>query len=558
VSAPLDTQREEALAFPVLTQAQAARLTALGTVATVAVGDVLYEAGDRDYDFFYLESAEVEIVRGATPDALAEVVARYGPGQFLGELNMLTGQSAYLTARVSVAGLIHRVPRDRFRLLMAQDAELSDLILRAYMARRDTLRFGTGARSVEIVGSAFCAASQALRRWAARQQLPHLWMDVDEPGGAALADALGATADDLPIVVTPTATLRRATPGVVAENLGLSYRPVAGRIYDVVVVGAGPAGLAAAVYGASEGLDTVLFDGVAIGGQAAASARIENYLGFPSGIAGAELTSLALIQAQKFGAAVSTPCVVTRLSAENGQPHLWLSDGSEVDTRAVIVATGARYRSLPLPQWERFEGSGGIYYAATEMEARMCAAEPVTVVGGANSAGQAALFLAGRGSSVTLAVRGGDLAAGMSRYLVDRVSAHPRITIRLETEITGLEGDNVLRAVTATQRSSGVATHVPCRGLFCFIGAVPATDWLTDVTLDPDGFVYTDAHLDNGTLPPAWDLLARRPHPFETSVPGVFAVGDVRHGSMKRVAAAVGEGASAISSVHAVLGARTY
>jgi thioredoxin reductase (NADPH) len=545
---------DEQLAFPQLSEAQAARVVRLGTAQSVSAGEVLYSAGDREYDFFYLESGDVEIVRAATPDAAAEVVARHGPGRFLGELNMLTGQSVYLTARVSSPGVVHRVPHDRFRLLMAEDAELSDLILRAFMARRENLRAGAGARSVEIVGSSLSAAAQALRNWAARQQLPHVWFDVDDPAGAALAAAVNATADELPVVVTPTATLRRATPGEVAENLGLSYRRVAGRMYDVIIVGAGPAGLAAAVYGASEGLDTMLLDAVAVGGQAAASARIENYVGFPSGLAGADLTNRALVQAQKFGAAVSTPCRVTRLHVGEGHLHVSLAGGEDVDTRAIVIASGARYRTLPIPQWERFEGAG-IYYAATELEARTCAAEPVTVVGGANSAGQAALFLADRGSPVDLAVRAPDLTRSMSRYLVDRVVAHAGIVVRLGTEITALGGEDALREVTLTERATGVGAAVACHGLFCFIGATPATDWLSDVALDPDGFVYTDTQLDAVTLPAGWDMLARRPHPFETSVPGVFAVGDVRHGSMKRVAAAVGEGASAIRSVHAVIGA---
>ncbi|MDQ1694957.1 MAG: thioredoxin reductase, partial [Frankiaceae bacterium] len=522
---------------------------------SVSFGDILYAAGDRDYDFIYVETGEVEIVRGATPDAPAEVVARHGPGRFLGELNLLTGQAAYVSAQVSSPGVIHRMTRERFRLLMAKDAELSDLILRAFMARREILQTGEGARSVEFVGSALSASAQALRNWAARQRLPHVWFDIDEPAGAALVEAVGATADELPIVVTPTATIRRATPGLVAENLGLSFRRAEGRMCDVVVVGAGPAGLAAAVYGASEGLDTILLDAVSVGGQAAASARIENYLGFPSGLAGAELTSLALIQAQKFGAVVSTPCPVARLHFDEGHLHVTLTDGEEIDTRAVVIATGARYRTLPLPDWDTFEGAG-IYYAATEMEARTCAAEPITVVGGANSAGQAALFLAERGSQVTMVVRSTDLAHSMSRYLVDRILATRAITVRLHTEVTALAGDNVLRAVTVTDRSTGATEELACRGLFCFIGAVPATDWLTDVALDDDGFVYTDSQLGAVDLTADWELLERRPHPFETSVPGVFAVGDVRHGSMKRVAAAVGEGASAIRSVHAVVGAQ--
>src|SRR4051794_27047938 len=392
---------DDATAFPTLSAEMAARLIPMSAPRAVSVGDVLFSAGDRDYDFFYLESAEVDIVRGATPDAPAEVVGHHGSGRFLGELNMLTGQSAYLTAVVSSGGIVHAMTRERFRLLMAQDPELSDVILRAFMARREALRAGAGARSVEIVGSALSPAAHALRNWAARQQLPHTWFDVDDPEGVALAAAVGATVDELPVVVTPTATLRRATPGQVAENLGLAYRQVSGRVYDVVVVGAGPAGLAAAVYAASEGLDTMLLDGVSVGGQAAASARIENYLGFPSGLAGADLTNRALIQAQKFGAGVSTPCRVTRLHTAEGHLHVSLEAGEDVHTRSVVIATGARYRTLPLPNWQDLEGAG-IFYAATEMEARTCAAAPVVVVGGANSARQATPFPARPGRARTL------------------------------------------------------------------------------------------------------------------------------------------------------------
>jgi thioredoxin reductase (NADPH) len=541
------------VAFPQLSAEQLGRLAALGYSESVTVGDVLYSAGELDYDFFALESAEVDIMSVATPDAPPELVVQHGPGRFLGELSLLVGSAAIATARVRVPGVVVRLSREQFRQLMAQDTELSDLILRALMARREALLTNPGARTLEIVGSALSPEAQSLRHWAARQQVPNVWFDIEEEAGAALAAAVGVGADDLPVAITPTAVLQRATPGLVAENLGLSYRHTAGRMYDVIVVGAGPAGLAAAVYGASEGLDTILLDAVAVGGQAAASARIENYLGFPSGIPGAELTNRALIQAQKFGAVVNTPCPVTRLHAHEGHLHVSLADGEEIDTHAVVIATGAAYRTLPLREWDRFE-SAGIYYAATELEARACAAGPVTVVGGANSAGQASLFLAGRGSAVTLVVRGNDLGRSMSSYLVDRVLAHPGITVRLASEVTGLDGNTSLERVTVTEGAAGASSTLPCMGLFCFIGARPATDWLSDVVLDPDGFVYTDTQLDNTTLPADWDLLGRRPHPYETSVPGVFAVGDVRHGSMKRVAAAVGEGASVIRSVHAVVG----
>jgi thioredoxin reductase (NADPH) len=549
---PPSPDTTDPVAFPQLTPEQLARLAAMSQRQAVVAGDVLYSAGDLDYDFFVLESAEVDMMSPSTPDATPELVVRHHPGRFLGELSMLTRSAAIVTALVQVPGDVLRMSPEQFQLLMAKDGELSDLILRAFMARRDMLRVGAGARTLELVGISSSPEAQALRHWAARQQLPHLWLEADEPAGAALTAAVGAGANDLPLAITPTATLRRATPGLVAEHLGLSFRTVSGRMYDVVVVGAGPAGLAAAVYGASEGLDTLLLDAVAVGGQAAASARIENYLGFPSGLPGAELTNRALIQAQKFGAVVNTPCPVTRLHAGDGHLHVSLAGGEEIDTHAVVVATGARYRSLDLPDWDRFE-STGIFYAATELEARACAAAPVTVVGGANSAGQAALFLAEHGSPVTLAVRGDDLGHSMSSYLVDRIRAHGRVTVRLGAEVTRLEGGSSLEKVTITDRASGESIEAPCLGLFCFIGARPSTDWLSEVALDPDGFVYTDTQLD-GMPTTAWDLLGRRPHPYETSVPGVFAVGDVRHGSIKRVAAAVGEGASAIRSVHAVVG----
>jgi thioredoxin reductase (NADPH) len=540
------------VAFPQLSAEQLARVAALSTRQSVAAGDVLYTVGEIDYDFFVLESAEVDVMSAQTPGSPSELVAHHGPGRLLGELSMLIGSAAVVTAVVRTPGVVLRMPPDQFRLLMAQDAELSDLILRAFMARRDMLRTGAGARTLEMVGISLSPEAQALRHWAARQRLPHLWLDVDEPAGAALAAAVGAGAQDLPVAVTPTATIRNATPGLVAEHFGLSFRHVSGRMYDVIVVGAGPAGLAAAVYGASEGLDTIMLDAVAVGGQAAASARIENYLGFPSGLPGAELTNRALIQAQKFGAVVNTPCPVVRLHAGDGHLHVSLADGEEIDTHAVVIATGAQYRTLPLPDWDRLE-SASIYYAATELEARECAGAPVTVVGGANSAGQASLFLADHGSPVTLVVRGDDLGHSMSRYLVDRVQAHSRITVRLGAEITGLEGDLALSGLTITDHASGTTTAIPCLGLFCFIGARPATEWLSDVALDPAGFVFTDTDVE-GMTTSGWDLLGRRPHPYETSVPGVFAVGDVRHGSIKRVAAAVGEGASVIRSVHAVVG----
>ena len=539
-------------AFPVLTEPQWRRLWERGDTAEVAVGDVLFAAGEREYDLIVIGSAEVEIVRHATVDAPEAVVARHGPGRFLGELNMLTGQTVYLTARVARPGAISRIQPDRFRRLMAEDPELSDLILRAFMARRQGLRDGEGARSLEVLGPANSAPTLTIRNWAARQELPHMWIDVDTPAGRHAATSLGVEVVDLPVAITPTATIRKATPGMLAAHLGLAFEASPGRTYDLVVVGGGPAGLAAAVYGASEGLDTVLVDSVAVGGQAAASARIENYLGFPSGLSGADLTARASVQAQKFGARLTSPCEAVQLCVRGGELGVALSDGARIDTRSVIVATGARYRNLGLPRWGEFEGNG-IFYAATELEARTCDGGEVVVVGGANSAGQAAIFLASRRTRVRLVIRGAELTAGMSAYLAERVTADPRIEVHTDTQVIELGGKDRLETATLATGRQGSVRQVTCDGLFCFIGAQPATGWLNDITLDPAGFVLTGHDLDHDTTA-AFEVLQRPPLPFETSLPGVFAAGDVRHGSMKRVAAAVGEGASAVRSVHQAIG----
>jgi thioredoxin reductase (NADPH) len=545
----------EGEAFPTLTHQQMESLKRRATPQDVVAGEELFTAGDRDYDFIVIESGAVDIIRGETPDSAEQVVASHGADRFLGELNMLTGQSAYLTARVREAGRVHRIAPDGFRRLMAEDAQLSDLILRAFLARREQLQTGEGRRSVEILGTPLSSVSHTLRNWAARQHLPHEWLDIDSPEGQNLASKIegGVAAADLPVVLLPTGeTIKRATAGMVAERIGLSFQSTQGRVYDVVIVGAGPGGLAAAVYGASEGLDTMLVDEVVVGGQAVASSRIENYLGFPFGLSGADLTGRAELQAQKFGAHVSTPCRVASMCLDDGHLALKLADGTQIRTHSVVVATGARYRTLPLERWSDFDGAG-IYFAATELEARTCSPNPVAVIGGANSAGQASIYLADRGSPVLLVVRGPSLTKEMSTYLVDRVLAHPRITVLTETQVVALYGENSLTSIRTSTQGAADETH-ECHGLFCFIGAQPATGWLNGaVSLDADGFVLTDTQLDDDALPEAWAMLGRRPLPFETSVPGVFAVGDVRHGSMKRVAAAVGEGASAIRSVHAAI-----
>jgi len=552
----IESEREvgDPAAFPRLSAAQLARLRAYGRPQAVEAGEVLYGPGDVTYDLVVLEDATVEIVQPATRDAPEESLVRFGPGSFLGELNLLTGQAVYLIARVVEDGRVHRIAPAQFRRLMAEDPELSDILLEAFRARREILRQNGASRGLELIGSAMDSASLALRTYAARRRLPHLWFEADSVAGQSLLQAASLTSADLPAALLPDRALRRATPGELAETLGLTYRGIdSGGSVDLTVVGAGPAGLAAAVYASSEGLATALLDALGPGGQAAASSRIENYLGFPSGISGAELAERAETQALKFGSRFSTPCEVVGLEIDE---HLRavLADGTEIPTRALIIASGARYRSLPLERWDEFTGAG-IFYAATELEARSCADGPVTVVGGGNGAGQAALFLASCGCDVTIAIRRPEIESGMSQYLVDRLLANPKVTVLGGTEVTRVDGEQVLESISLTG-PDGELPEQDCRGLFCFIGAEPATSWLTGVALDEHGFVRTDVQLTPDELGETWSALGRAPLPFETSVPGVFAVGDVRHGSMKRVAAAVGEGASAVRSVHTAIGVR--
>jgi thioredoxin reductase (NADPH) len=522
----------------------------------------LYQPGDPAVDMLLIERGEVHVGRpAAAGETHCVIIATFGPRQFTGELNLLTGQNVPLGARAGADTSIRRLDAAALRAVMEEEPEISDLMLRVMIARRSFMRSGEGARSLELVGGAMSSDSLALRTYAARLQLPHTWTDADTAAGAAMLRAVGAEPSDLPVAITSSGLLLNTTPGVLAEHLGLSYRPPPpGSTVDLVVIGAGPAGLAAAVYGASEGLQTMVLEASAAGGQAAASSRIENYLGFTSGISGGELTASAAVQAEKFGASIASPCPVAQLDARGDVIGLTLFDGSELAARAVVIATGARYRALPLERWDDFEGAG-IYHAATGIEARACAHSPVAVVGGANSAGQAALYLAEHGSEVALVVRGADLCSRMSAYLADRILAHPAISVRTGTEVSALHGENYLEEISL--RSDGgadagdgdaAAARIPCSGLFCFIGAVPATDWLGGLAVDARGFLRTDAQLRDEELEGPWRSLGRRPLPFETSEPRVFAAGDVRSGSMKRVAAAVGEGASAVSSVHLAIG----
>jgi thioredoxin reductase (NADPH) len=538
------------VAFRTLTADQLIVLATYGSEMVSADGDVLFSEGDAAYDLIVVLEGRADIVRRSWQGTEAPI-ATYGSGGFLGELSLLTGQRPNLTARTVGPGRVLRVPVESFRRLLDRETDIADLIIAAFIARRRRLEEGEGAHTLELLGSGFSPESAALLHFVRRNELPHVWTDLDDvEDPPALLASWGAHPADAPVVVTPTRVMRRPTPGELAEHLGLTYRPQPGRTFDLTVIGAGPAGLAGAVYGASEGLDVVVLDVTGVGGQAGTSSRIENYLGFPGGVSGEELTSLASVQAQRFGARIATPCGVAGIELHGSFFVVTLSDGSQVPTRAVLVATGARYRKLALDGWEDLEGRG-IYYAATAIEARTCFGSEAVVVGAGNSAGQAALFLAGSGATVTMVIRGPSAVSSMSHYLLDRIESHPHIRVLTRSEVVAVVPvDGHLSEVRI--RTEEEETTRPCRALFCFIGADPEADWLpADVARDRSGFVLTDRDVDmaEGDAPRL---------PFETSLRGVFAAGDCRFGSMKRVAAAVGEGSSSIRSVQQYLTAARH
>jgi thioredoxin reductase (NADPH) len=526
-------------AFPRLDEGQIERLAACGRRSPTMSGERLYSQGDSDYDFFVVLAGLVS----AHPDPEAEelAVAVHGPGRFLGELSLLTGQPAFYTTVVRESGEVLRVAPTALRALVAEDAAIGDLLLRAFLLRRELLS-GLGA-GLRIVGSRFLPDTRRLCDFAARNRLPFRWIDPDrDPDAEALLERLGVPSEATPVVVWGKRVWRNPDTAELAAAVGMREGPPRGRLSDLVVVGAGPAGLAAAVYGASEGLVTVAIDGTAVGGQAGTSSRIENYLGFPSGISGAELAERATIQARKFGARLSVGAAAVGLGRRDGGHVVSLADGTTLETRALVVATGARYRRLAVERLERFEGAG-VHYEATFMEERLCVGASVAVVGGGNSAGQATVFLSRRAGRVYLLLRHGDLTRDMSRYLADRIERMPRVEVLRRTEVRELLGDDHLDGVLVEDLESGGRRRLDVRELFVFIGAEPCTGWL-------DGTVPLDDHRDGK------DFILTGPDAgaeglLETSVPGVYAAGDVRSGSIKRVASAVGEGAMAVRLAYA-------
>jgi thioredoxin reductase (NADPH) len=547
---PIEARREQA--FPRLTPAQIARLEAHGKRMRTRQGEVLAEPGERHRGLFVILSGSVEIVR---PGMAGEVpIVVHTPGQFSGEMSSLRGVASVVRARVREAGEILAIDDQNLRAIVQTDAELSEILMRAFILRRVGL-IASQSGDVILIGSRHSADTLRLQQFLTRNAFPYVSIDVErDPTVEALLDRFHVSVDDIPVVLCRGEQVLK-NPGNedLAACLGMNPQIDDAKVRDLVVIGAGPAGLAAAVYGASEGLDVLVLESSAPGGQAGSSSKIENYLGFPTGISGQALAGRALVQAQKFGAEVTIASSAVRLRCEQRPYEIDLSNKHVVRTRAIIVATGAEYRRLALGNLDRFLGVG-VYYAATPVEARLCKDEEVIVVGGGNSAGQAAVFLAGGCRHVHLLVRSQGLADSMSRYLIRRIEQSPNITLRARTEIATLEGEAQLERVTWRDRAGNETETRPIRHVFLMTGAVPNTRWLQGcVALDDKGFVRTGSDLRAEDLVPAQWPGGRTPHLFETNQPGIFAVGDVRCGSTKRVAAAVGEGSACVQIVHRVL-----
>ncbi|MDQ3515132.1 MAG: FAD-dependent oxidoreductase [Chloroflexota bacterium] len=539
-----------AAAFPILAEGQIEVLRTYGTERETSRGEDLFHQGQRSLDFFVLLEGEVELLEHLA-DGDRSISTR-GPGHFFGELNMLTGQAVILTARVREAGRVLQLTVPAIKEVITQQPRLSDLILQAFMLRRAILtEMGTGGR---IVGSLHSPDTTRMLTFMARNRLPHAFMDVDtDPGAEAfLRRAGGEPGSDPYVVWQGTEAYLNPSNAKLAKWIGLDRTADLEARYDVVVIGAGPAGLGAAVNAASEGLCVLVMDKYAIGGQAGTSSRIENYLGFPAGLSGADLTTRAFIQAEKFGTRISVPHEAVGLVRDGDDLLVRLDDACTVRTRSVIVATGVRYRRPPVGRLEEFDGMD-VFYAATDMEARRCGGRPVAVIGGGNSAGQAALFLGKSGLQVTIVVRRAGLADTMSQYLIDQIDQLPEIEVLPFTESRSLLGDDRLEGIEVEDIRTGERDILRVGAIFMMIGADPNTIWLADtVALDDKGFILT-----GGELGERWDEhgrdLGRDPMPMETSLPGVFAVGDVRSGSVKRVASGVGEGSMAVQYLHRYL-----
>jgi thioredoxin reductase (NADPH) len=547
---PLTKSRREKI-FPKLTPVQISRIELHGHIRSVQSGEVLIEQGDRSVPFFVVITGEVEILRPLGDRET--LVTVHGPGEFTGEVNMLSGRRSLVRARVTRPGKVIELDHQQMLGLVQTDAELSGILMTAFILRRVEL-IAAGVGDIVLVGSTYSASTLRIREFLMRNGHPYSYIDLErDPDVQNLLDSFRVSASEVPVLICRgQIVLRDPSNQEIADCLGFNESIDQTHVRDLIIIGTGPSGLAAAVYGASEGLDVLMLETSSPGGQAGSSSRIENYLGFPTGISGQELASRAYLQAQKFGAHMLV-ARAARLSCDSKPYVVELENGTRISTRTVLIATGAQYRKLPLKNLSRFEGAG-IYYGATFVEAQLCGGEEVIVVGGGNSAGQAAVFLAQTAKRVYMLVRSNSLSASMSRYLIRRIESSPTIMLRVQTEIVAVEGKDHLESVCWRNNQTGQIEKHEISHLFIMTGADPNTHWLDGcVALDDKGFIKTGPDLSADNLSAAGWPLTRQPYLLETSLPGIFAVGDVRGGSIKRVASAVGEGSTGISFVHKVL-----
>ena len=544
----MDTRQLVVEDNPTLSVEQIERIKSVAQVRPVRSGEILYEPSQPNIPLFIVLEGAVSITRSGEDD---KILAIREPGQFTGEMSLISGNRSLLTARVTADGTLLELTRDKVLSLMAKDTELGEILMSAFVSRR-LLMIQLGEGNVILFGTKTSSRTLALREFLTRNAHPFTYVDIDSDRSFdQLTEKLAVRSSEIPVVYCNSRyVLRNPSIAELAACLDLNINVDKG-VRDVLVVGAGPAGLAAAVYAASEGLRTLIIEKAAPGGQAGSSSKIENYLGFPTGLSGQELANRAIAQAQKFGAQLMVAQSVVHIDSSKQPYKVILESGLKFNARCVVIATGAQYARLPVEEADTFAGRG-IYYNATHMEAQLCHSEEVAIVGGGNSAGQAAVFLAQTSSKVHLVVRSQKLSESMSQYLVARIEAHPRIEIHYHTQIIGLTGTAHLECVEWRDDISGTAAFQPIRHVFVMAGAAPRTEWLQDCfVLDKNGFVVTGPDLV-GNETSLWPLM-RAPLLLETSVPGIFAVGDTRAGSVKRVASAVGEGAMAIYLVHRVL-----
>jgi thioredoxin reductase (NADPH) len=538
--------------YPKLTPNQIERIRGFGKAVPIRAGEVLVEPGQRYGGMLVVLSGSIAIVRPGM--AGEEPITVHTPGSFVGEMSSLRGAGGHVRARVQESGEAIAVDHEGLRRLVQSDAELSEIFMRAFILRRMRL-IASQSGDVVLIGSNHSAGTLRLRQFLGRNGFPYVSVDVDHDADVAeLLERFHVALTDIPVVLCHgQKVLKNPTNQQVAECLGMNPEFDDTRVRDMVVIGAGPAGLASAVYGASEGLDVLVLETTAPGGQAGSSSKIENYLGFPTGISGQALAGRALVQAQKFGADVAIASTAVKLKCDRRPYEIELSNGHSVHARTIIIASGAEYRPLALSNLSDYMGVG-VYYAATHLEAQLCKGEEVIVVGGGNSAGQAAVFLANGCRHVHLLVRSAGLKETMSRYLIQRIEENPTITLRPWTEITALAGSERLQTVTWRNSKESDSDQREIGHIFLMTGALPNTRWLDGcVALDNKGFVKTGAGLKQEDLDGKSWSLSRQPHLLETNMPGIFAVGDVRAGSVKRVAAAVGEGSACVQLVHSAL-----